>query len=281
MGYWINYQSARGTAPAEKRVDPAQVEAGYADLFGVEWRKYEDRNGEMTYSYMSLTTEDQAAGHFFGDSEVVSLMLPSGCDIDLDLASPPCTIRITVSSHGVDPTTIPLIAVYEDFNVNENYPTTLYDWAASGIVNGETYYDPDDSTQDDLTWVTFEINVDQRDTVHINDVSDERSMELHELVKDAIAPGWGCSDVYMEDYIVYEDGPYALTEADLPALEASGYTFNGWSIDGEYVSVGHTINSNVTLVAVWAAAGGGGGGKPDLDALVKGFICGLMGKGVL
>ena len=45
---------------------------------------------------------------------------------------------------------------------------------------------------------------------------------------------------------------YALTAADLPTLEAEGYIFGGWLLDGVPVNVGDTINDNSTLVAVWS-----------------------------
>lgn len=280
MGYWINYQSARGTAPAEKRVDPAQIESGYADIYGNEWPKYRDRNGEETYAYISLDTENPEAGYFFEDSSVKSLLLPSGCEILTDLGAPPGTSRITVRAADTDPSLIPLLALDDSYCVMEDYPVTLYDWATSSYVEGETDFDPDDVNSANETLVTFVLDLQQQNDVHVNDVTDDRGIELCEEINDVIAPNWGHSFVILEDIIAYEDGPYALTAADLPALEAEGYQFQGWSLDGAYVFPGDTINSNVTLEAVWQATGGGES-KPDQEMLVLGFICGLLGKGVL
>jgi uncharacterized repeat protein (TIGR02543 family) len=47
---------------------------------------------------------------------------------------------------------------------------------------------------------------------------------------------------------------YALTTNDLPILEASGYTFNGWLLHGSLVSVGDVINADTTFTASWSVA---------------------------
>ena len=49
---------------------------------------------------------------------------------------------------------------------------------------------------------------------------------------------------------------YALTEGNLPTLEAAGFTFGGWSLTegGAAVKAGDEINSNITLYALWTEA---------------------------
>lgn len=44
---------------------------------------------------------------------------------------------------------------------------------------------------------------------------------------------------------------YTLTETDLPVLTAEGYLFGGWSVDGVIISAGYEISANITLTAVW------------------------------
>ena len=44
---------------------------------------------------------------------------------------------------------------------------------------------------------------------------------------------------------------YVLTADDLPTLFADGYTFNGWTLNGNIVSAGDAIESDIILVAVW------------------------------
>lgn len=50
---------------------------------------------------------------------------------------------------------------------------------------------------------------------------------------------------------VNEGESYTLTSADLPVLTADGYTFVGWELDGNLVSVGDTISADAMLVASW------------------------------
>ena len=49
---------------------------------------------------------------------------------------------------------------------------------------------------------------------------------------------------------------YALTEGNLPTLEAAGFTFGGWSLTegGAAVEAGYEINSSITLYALWTEA---------------------------
>ena len=49
---------------------------------------------------------------------------------------------------------------------------------------------------------------------------------------------------------------YALTDANLPPLEAAGFTFGGWSLTegGAAVKAGYEINSSITLYALWTEA---------------------------
>ncbi len=49
---------------------------------------------------------------------------------------------------------------------------------------------------------------------------------------------------------------YALTEGNLPTLEAAGFTFGGWSLTegGAAVKAGYEINSSITLYALWTEA---------------------------
>ena len=49
---------------------------------------------------------------------------------------------------------------------------------------------------------------------------------------------------------------YALTEGNLPTLEAAGFTFGGWSLTkgGAAVKAGDEINSSITLYALWTEA---------------------------
>lgn len=44
---------------------------------------------------------------------------------------------------------------------------------------------------------------------------------------------------------------YILTEEDLPTLEADGYTFKGWTLNGEPTSTLNYITDDATLTAVW------------------------------
>ena len=54
-----------------------------------------------------------------------------------------------------------------------------------------------------------------------------------------------------ETKTVMADESYTLTSSDLPSLSTDGYAFLGWTIDDALISVGHTISSNITLVALW------------------------------
>lgn len=56
--------------------------------------------------------------------------------------------------------------------------------------------------------------------------------------------------------IVASGNSYALTEGNLPTLEAAGFTFGGWSLTegGEAVKAGYEINSSITLYALWTEA---------------------------
>ena len=49
---------------------------------------------------------------------------------------------------------------------------------------------------------------------------------------------------------------YALTEGNLPTLEAAGFTFGGWSLTegGAAVEAGYEINSSIMLYALWTEA---------------------------
>ena len=47
---------------------------------------------------------------------------------------------------------------------------------------------------------------------------------------------------------------YALTEDDLPTLEAEGYNFLGWQMDGQTVSAGAEISASTILTAAWGRA---------------------------
>lgn len=49
---------------------------------------------------------------------------------------------------------------------------------------------------------------------------------------------------------------YALTDGNLPPLEAAGFTFGGWSLTegGAAVEAGYEINSSITLYALWTEA---------------------------
>ena len=50
---------------------------------------------------------------------------------------------------------------------------------------------------------------------------------------------------------VNEGESYVLTDDDLIALEAEGYLFCGWSVNGEIISAGYAITADLVLVAVW------------------------------
>ena len=56
--------------------------------------------------------------------------------------------------------------------------------------------------------------------------------------------------------IVASGNSYALTEENLPTLEAAGFTFGGWSLTegGAAVKAGYEINSSITLYALWTEA---------------------------
>lgn len=50
---------------------------------------------------------------------------------------------------------------------------------------------------------------------------------------------------------VNEGESYVLTDDDIIALEAEGYLFCGWSVNGEIISAGYAITADLVLVAVW------------------------------
>jgi hypothetical protein len=61
------------------------------------------------------------------------------------------------------------------------------------------------------------------------------------------------ADVYDRGYTPESSEPYyALIPADfLPPMEADGYTFKGWSLNGELIEGNYPIDNDVTLTAVW------------------------------
>ena len=58
------------------------------------------------------------------------------------------------------------------------------------------------------------------------------------------------------DVRVASGNSYALTDENLPPLEAAGFTFGGWSLTegGAAVEAGYEINSSITLYALWTEA---------------------------
>lgn len=52
------------------------------------------------------------------------------------------------------------------------------------------------------------------------------------------------------------DVGYTLTSSDLSSLNETGYTFNGWKLDGNDIAAGYEINKNIDLTADWTGATG-------------------------